>query len=283
VLELLTLLMLTPMTAAGAAAAGGQAAIESTANTAEIETLWDLVVKGGVLMIPIGLCSLIALTVFVERAISLRRRRIIPAGFLDGLRQQFESNADDPGRAIEYCANDGSPVANVFAAGLKRLSGPIEWIERQISEAGQRDVLKMRRYLRVLSVIAAVAPLLGLLGTIFGMITAFKTVATTADALGKTEMLAEGIYEAMITTAAGLVVAIPALIAFHWLSAKIQKLVMEIDQMTVDFVEQRVINGSLRSERTPSRPPAATNARPREPVASPAAVDGEIDGAVVVT
>jgi len=78
---------------------------------------------------------------------------------------------------------------------------------------------------------------MGLLGTIFGMIRAFQTVATSGEALGKTELLAEGIYEAMITTAAGLIVAIPALVCYHWLSAKVQGLVMDIDEMTVEFIE----------------------------------------------
>ena len=99
----------------------------------------------------------------------------------------------------------------------------------------------------VLTVIAGVAPLLGLLGTIFGMINAFQTVAISPDALGKTELLAEGIYQAMITTAAGLIVAIPVVIAHHWLAARIDGLVMEIDRVTVDFVE------SLNGEATPSR------------------------------
>lgn len=208
------------------------------ASTMEVQSVWDFMVKGGVMMIPIGLCSLIAMTVVVERLISLRRRKVIPPAFLSGLKEKLNGSPNDPARAIEFCGADASPVANVFAAGIKRLGGPIELVERHIQEAGQREVLRLRKYLRVLSVIAAISPLLGLLGTIFGMITAFQTVAMSADALGKTELLAGGIYEAMITTAAGLVVAIPVLICYHWLSAKVQKLVMDIDQMTVAFVEE---------------------------------------------
>ncbi len=216
-----------------------QEAAEAAASMA-VESVWDFVVKGGPMMIPIGLSSLIAFTVVVERIISLRRKRVIPRGFLDGLKKELNGNPRDPKRAVAYCENDGSPVANVFAAGLKRSAGPIEVVERHIKEAGQREVLKLRKYLRVLSVIAGIAPLMGLLGTIFGMISAFQTVATSADALGKTELLAGGIYEAMITTAGGLIVAIPVLVCYHWLSAKVQNLVMDIDQMTVDFVEELV-------------------------------------------
>ena len=236
--------------------------------------LWSITKEGGPMMIPIGLCSLIALTVIVERFVSLRRVKVIPKTFLPGLKKELNGDVRHPAAAIEYCRRDGSPVANVFAAGLRRISGPIEVLERHIQEAGQREVLKLRKYLRVLSVIAAVSPLMGLLGTIFGMISAFQTVATSADALGKTEMLAGGIYEAMITTAAGLVVAIPALIFYHWLSAKVQKLVMDIDEMTVDFVEE-LANGDLQPERQPLRRDAATRDGEEES-AMPEAVDGRV-------
>jgi biopolymer transport protein ExbB len=97
----------------------------------------------------------------------------------------------------------------------------------------------------VLQVIGAIAPLLGLLGTIFGMIQAFQTVATSAEALGKTELLAKGIYEAMVTTAAGLLVAIPSVIGYHWISAKIETLVAEMDRICVDLVE-RVADRAVR-------------------------------------
>jgi biopolymer transport protein ExbB len=91
--------------------------------------------------------------------------------------------------------------------------------------------------MRVLSVIAAISPLMGLTGTIFGMIKAFQTVATSGDALGKTELLATGIYEAMITTAAGLLVAIPALILYHVISARVDRLVAELDETCIEFID----------------------------------------------
>jgi len=212
-------------------------AAEGLAASVQVTSVWDFVIKGGVMMIPIGLCSIVALTVVVERLATLRRRRVIPPTFLVGLKEQFARHPDEPGKAVEYCRRNASPVANIFAAGLRRRSRPLEVIERHIQDAGQREVIRLRKYLRVLSVIAAVTPLMGLLGTIFGMIRAFQTVATSADALGKTELLAEGIYEAMITTAAGLIVAIPTLICYHWLAAKVQSLVMDMDLMTVEFVE----------------------------------------------
>lgn len=206
------------------------------ASASAVETVWDLVQKGGPLMYPIGLCSLIGLAVLVERLITLRRRSVIPPGFLQGLRKALAEG--DRQKGIDYCRRNGSPVANVFAAGIRRLGESPEMLEKHIVEAGQREVLRLRRNLRALSVIASVSPLLGLLGTIFGMIQAFAEVSRSGEALGKTELLASGIYQAMVTTAAGLIVAIPALIFYHFLVSKVERLVMEIDEMTVNFVDE---------------------------------------------
>jgi biopolymer transport protein ExbB len=219
---------------AGAAAAG-QA---EPPSSVEVQSVWDFVVKGGPMMIPIGLCSLVALTVIIERLIVLRRRNVIPPGFLSGLKDMLDNGFEDRAEALKYCRDDGSPIANVLGVGIKRLGEPIDLLEKHIQEAGEREVLNLRKYVRLFSVIAAVAPLMGLLGTIFGMITAFQTVAISAESLGKAELLAKGIYQAMITTAAGLMVAIPVLIAYHWISAKIERLISEIDRMCVDFVEE---------------------------------------------
>lgn len=222
-----------------AAAAGvGPASPLPSPDAVQVQSVWDFVIKGGPMMIPIGLCSLVALTVIIERVVSLRRRTVIPPKFMGGLRDILNNGDNDREEVLEYCRENDSPIARLFAAGIKRLGMSVELVEKYIQEAGQREVLKLRRYLRVLSVIASIAPLMGLLGTIFGMITAFQTVAMSAESLGKAELLAKGIYQAMITTAAGLMVAIPVLIAYHWICAKVDRLVTEMDQMTIDFVEE---------------------------------------------
>ncbi len=210
----------------------------STVSAAQIDSIWDFMVKGGPMMIPIGLCSLVALTVIIERLVSLRRVKVLPRPFVRGLKEVFEESGGDKRKALDYCALHSNPLANVFAAGIKRLGGPLQLLEKRVQEAGEREVQRLRKYLRLLSVIASIAPLMGLLGTIFGTIRAFQTVATSAESLGKAELLATGIYEAMITTAAGLLVAIPVLISYHWISAKIDHLVSEMDALTVEFVEQ---------------------------------------------
>ncbi|HWL93746.1 MAG TPA: MotA/TolQ/ExbB proton channel family protein [Phycisphaerae bacterium] len=207
------------------------------AGSARIESIWDFMIKGGPVMIPIAACSLVALAVIIERLLVLRRRKIIPEGFLPKLKETIAQ----PGgrtRAIEYCRTIDTPIAEIFAVGIKRLGEPLDVLERHVEQAGARAILSLRRRLRVLSMVASLSPLLGLLGTIFGMIEAFQTVANSAEALGRTELLASGIYAAMITTAAGLCVAIPVIVCYHWIAAKIDRLVEEVDQMVVEFVEE---------------------------------------------
>lgn len=234
------------LTSFGALLAQTQPAADPSAVA--VQSFWDFILKGGVMMIPIGLCSLVALAVIVERSVTLRRPKVIPPAFLDRIKQALRAGGRK--QALGECESDGSPIARIFAAAIRRMGEPIGVLERHVEQAGQRVVFRMRKYLRVLSVIAAVTPLLGLLGTIFGMIRAFQTVATSAEALGRTEMLARGIYEAMITTAAGLSVAIPVLIGYHWVSAKIERLVVEMDMMVVDLVEDAVHPTATKEEAT---------------------------------
>jgi biopolymer transport protein ExbB len=230
-----------------------QADAAPAAPSVRVQSVWDFIVKGGPMMVPIGLCSLIALTVIIERLVSLRRRRVIPPKLMSGLREVFRDPRGDREQGLNYCQADDSPLATVLATAIRRFGEPVELLERHIQESGQRAVVPLGKNLRVLSVIAAIAPLLGLLGTIFGMINAFQTVAASGEALGKTELLAEGIYEAMITTAAGLMVAIPVLLAYHWISARIESLVAEVDRVTVEFVEELVPPESVVSVRSVAR------------------------------
>lgn len=231
----------------------GQAAADAAANTdaAKVQSIWDFILKGGPMMYPLALGSFVAITVIVERVTSLRQRKIIPQEFLPGLNQQLENHPNDYSEALSYCRKDASPIANIFAAAIKRLNGPIETVEKHIQEAGQREILKLRKYLRSLSVIASIAPLMGLLGTIFGMIIAFQTVATSGGALGKAEVLAKGIYQAMITTAAGLLLAIPVLIAYHMFCAKIDRIVAEMDELTLNFVEEHAETNLIQESTKP--------------------------------
>ncbi len=234
---------------AGGLLASGQTDVGGGASGAmQVQSVWDFLVKGGPMIVPIAICSLAALTVIVERLVVLRRVKVMPSGFIDGVRAAMSGGVSS---ALEYCRVNASPIGEIFHAGLRRHHDSAERREKAIEEAGVREVFTLRKHLRLLAVVAAIAPVLGLLGTIFGMIKAFQTVAISGDALGKTELLAKGIYEALITTAAGLLLAIPALIAYHWLSSRIDRMVFEMDRITVDFFEETLFAQSP-SKQSPS-------------------------------
>jgi len=214
------------------------------AEDAAVGSVLDLAVKGGPMMIPIGLCSLVVVAVVLERASVLRRSRVAPAGFSKRLAQALgegRPGAAARAEAAKLCRKADHGAARVALAGIDKLGHRPGVIEKHLAAAGEDEIYRMRRRLRALSVIAAIAPLLGLTGTIFGMIEAFQTVATSEEALGKAGRLAGGIYEAMITTAAGLLVAIPTLVCYHWLTGRVEALTRELDRLAVWFVEAYVL------------------------------------------
>ncbi len=200
------------------------------------ETLLELIVAGGAMMIPILLCSLIALGIAFERMVSLRRDVVAPPGFLGKLKAALgEGGRPDIDRGMEFCRTSKAPVAAIYRAGLSRIPLGLGAVEKAIEDAGGREVDKMKRSLRPLSSIANIATLLGLLGTVYGLITAFG--ATAQQTVGKAQMLAEGIYVALVTTASGLTVAIPTLVLYLWFCARVDKIVDSIDAEVSDFVE----------------------------------------------
>jgi biopolymer transport protein ExbB len=221
---------------APAAPAGGDAPAPPPEGDKPPETLLELIVAGKAMMIPILLCSLIALGIAFERMVSLRRDVVAPPGFLGKLKAALgESGRPDVDRGLEFCRSQKAPVAAIYRAGLSRLSRGLEAVEKAIEDAGGREVDKMKRSLRPLSSIANIATLLGLLGTVYGLITAFGAAAQ--QTVGKAQMLAEGIYVALVTTAAGLTVAIPTLVLYLWFCARVDKIVDSIDAEMTDFVE----------------------------------------------
>lgn len=227
-----------------------------------IGSVWDFVVKGGPTMIAIGLCSLVALAIIIERMVVLRRRAILPPTLLPRLR----SIADQKTGALELCRADGSPLANILAAAIRRRAESRDAMAKAVDEAGRREIVRLRARMRVLGALPQVSTMLGLLGTIFGMIRTFQAIAVTGAALGKTEMLAKGIFEAWTCTAAGLLVAIPVLIAYHALMGWIDRLITDLDVTAEEFVEELHTGVSP----TPARIIAEAGAEPL--IAPPAAV-----------
>ena len=195
--------------------------------------MFDLIMKGGVFIYPIILCSIIALAVFIERLWLLRRKRVIPSEFIrqiEGmLRKQKISDA------LFLCQGDPSSIARIFLAGLKS-SGRGMWLVKEaIEERGGREAAILEKHVSILSTIANLTPLLGLLGTVSGMIKTFNVISV--QGVGNPAPLAGGIAEALITTASGLCVAIPTLVCYRILKDKAESLIFEMEESSIKIIE----------------------------------------------
>jgi biopolymer transport protein ExbB len=213
------------------------------------QNLFVIVQQGGLLLYPILVASFILCLFVFERLISLRRRRVIPRPFVRKFLHQLREREIDQQQALAMCRKNGSPVAEVFAGAVQKWGRPAVEVEQAIIDSGERVTSGLRRYLRLINGIATVTPLLGLLGTVVGMIQAFNDIAT-ADAMGKPELLAAGIGQALITTASGLTVAIPALIAYMFFLSRVDRLVMDIDSVAQDVVAEISSEAGNRPKKT---------------------------------
>lgn len=194
--------------------------------------LYSLITRGGWFMAPIGLMSMLVVTLTVERTLTLRARKIVPKRLT---RQLAELSASpdrfSPSSAWEICHQNRSPAARVITAMLMRTGQPLGEIERTASETVQREADRYAAPVRWLTLAAAATPLMGLLGTVWGMIVAFHQSTTLTADRSRSEQLSEGIYTALVTTLAGLIVAIPAAIFAQYLENRITKLFHRIEEL----------------------------------------------------
>jgi len=204
------------------------------------ESLFELLLKGGWVMVPLALCSILAVAFIIERFIGLRRTKIIPEGFVGGLKEAFGPSADAEA-GVKYCQEHPSTVSVIFRAGMSRMSLGHVAMEKAIEDAGQRETYKLKRSLRPLSLIAAISPLLGLLGTVYGLITAFQSA--WGMGVGRGDALAKGIYEALVTTATGLTLAIPVLVIYQVLCSKVDGFVDDIDEDAIELLDHALAHG----------------------------------------
>lgn len=230
---------------AGAPAPAAAPDIPSAPELIPNRNLLSTIRAGGPLMIPIIGCSFLLVVFVFERAMALRRGRIIPGPFVTRFLEQLDDDLLDREKALELCEENQSPVADVFAAAVKKWGRPMVEVEQAVLDAGERVTNGLRKHVRLFNAISTVTPLLGLLGTVFGMIGSFNVIAS-ADAMGRPEMLADGIGEALITTAAGLSVAIPALIAYWFFVSRVDRLVVDIDGLGQQVVELIASDGRVR-------------------------------------
>ncbi len=185
-------------------------------------------------MWPIGLCSLIALAIAIERMIVLRKARIDTREFMDTMRNILKQNKTQ--EAIEFCDDMDAPVARIMKAGVLKHRASKQDIREAIEDAGRLEIPRLERYLSALATCANIAPLLGLLGTVAGMIQAFAQIQYKKGLVNPSD-LAEGISSALVTTAAGLTVAIPTLVVYNYFVTRVDLMVHEMEISSSELVE----------------------------------------------
>ncbi len=205
----------------------------------------ELIKAGGWLMLPILLCSVISLAIIVERFWTLQSKRVTPPGLvLRAWKMAREQRLNE--KALETL-RDGSPLGRILAAGLMNMRHEREIMKEAIEDTGRHVVHELQKYLNTLGTIASITPLLGLLGTVIGMIKVFTVITTRG--VGDAGVLAGGISEALITTAAGLSVAIPSLMFYRYFIGRVDELVVTMEQEALKMVE--VFKGQREQERRP--------------------------------
>ncbi len=195
--------------------------------------MYQFVMKGGYLMYPIILCSILTLAILFERLFALRRSRIIPEKFIievsDLVRQQRMEDA------LTQCRLNDSSISRILMAGISRHKKSRQQVKEAIEDIGRLEAANLERFLTILGTIAGIAPLLGLLGTVTGMIKAFSVISHAG--IGNPQMLAGGISEALITTAAGLTVAIPAFVFYKLLRSRVDKRILRMERVSIELLD----------------------------------------------
>lgn len=214
-----------------------------------------------------GIASIIALWCGIERLVLLRQRRVIPAAFVERFLQHLRTGRMDKANAIAVCQQDGSPTAEVFLHGVRKWGKPSVEVEQAVIDGGERQVSLLKKRLRLLNGVATISPLIGLLGTVIGMIGAFNDIANS-NAMGNAEQLATGIALALLTTAIGLFIAIPALAMYMYLAGRIDALVFEMDRLGQELVHlisaEALRERGLAPTRQQSAPPANAPEQPKK-------------------
>lgn len=219
---------------------------EPDGSTKASVNVFELVWTARWLMSPIILMSVIVVMVGIDRSLALRRERVIPRRLTNQLHELASSPVGlDTTRARQACEANYSPLAATVRAMLTRQGRPAADIEQGVADTVQRESESLYRHVRTLNLAAAITPLMGLLGTVWGMIQAFFATANLPVGANKAESLAEGIYTALVTTAGGLMVAIPAAMLAHYFEGRIQRLLAEVE----DFTQSRLIPAMIKASR----------------------------------
>lgn len=218
----MTLLQIVTDTTAAAA----PAAVQSI-------SLLELITRGGWVMFPIGFLALVSVYLMVERFITINRASKVDNGFLANVKTMLMDGKTDA--ALSMCRSNNSPIARLLEKGIKRLGKPIKEIESAVENTAKLEIYKLEKNLSYLGIIAGIAPMMGFIGTISGVINIFYKISISAD-FG-IQQISDGLYEKMVTSAAGLIVGIIAHVGFHYLNSMIDRVTFQLESTTVDFID----------------------------------------------
>lgn len=205
----------------------------TTSSVTKVQSMWDILMQGGVVMIPLGILFVAAVFFFIERLIAIRRASRIEDNFMSIIRDQIVSGNITAARSL--AKNTFNPVARMIDKGIQRIGKPIDAIEKSMDNVGVLEMYKMEKNLPVLAIIARIAPLFGFLGTIVGMLQLFKGIAGSTEYNFNT--IADGIYVKMITSATGLIIGIITFIGHSYLTAQINHVENKMDAASSEFID----------------------------------------------
>ena len=197
-------------------------------------SVWQLAQEGGLLMIPIVLCSFIAVYIFVERVLTINKANQSPDPFMARIKE-LVLRGDINGAKL-LCTQFDSPIARMIEKGVSRIGSPLKNIEASIENVAKIELFKLEKNLSILATIAGAAPMMGFLGTVIGMVQAFIAIAQEEGSVSP-KLLSSGIYTAMVTTVAGLMVGIIAYLGYNYLVTRVSKVVHKMEYSSVDFID----------------------------------------------
>jgi biopolymer transport protein ExbB len=209
-----------------------KAAAAATSQPVEKLSLIHLLREGGLLMIPLLLCSLIMVYVFVERWLVIRKASVVAANFMTQIREQMVTGNIAGARLV--CRQSPSPLSRIIEKGISRIGRPIDVVEKSMENTGKLEVYQLEKNISVLSTLAGIAPMFGFLGTIAGMIILFFNVQHQGFSL---DTIAAGIYTKMVTSAVGLIIGLLSYVGYEYLNAQINKNVNRMEAASVEFLD----------------------------------------------
>jgi biopolymer transport protein ExbB len=210
------------------------AQITSDPAATEALSVWALTMKGGPIMIPIAICSVVAVYIFFERLATINKANKNPDSFITQIKDLVQRGDINGARLL--CTQFDTPIARMLEKGVARIGSPLKTIEASVENVAKLELFKLEKNMSVIATVAGAAPMLGFLGTVMGMVGAFISIAQEEGSVSP-KLLANGIYEAMVTTVAGLVVGIIAYLGYNYLVTRVSKMVHKMEYSAIEFLD----------------------------------------------